>query len=116
MNSGRKQAQSAIMVITDGKPSFKFETPQQVMKVRSNGVKVIMVPVNGFPNKLDRKFTKKLASAPWQSNLVPIPGVKKLKRQMDKYVVQTLVQSCPKAESPTAIAAKNQEMGFKLVR
>merc|ERR1719161_2379734 len=68
MNSGRKRVPSTIMVITDGKPSFKFQTYQEVMKTRAKGVKVIMVPINAFPSKEDRKFTRKLAGVPWQTN------------------------------------------------
>merc|ERR1719333_666012 len=62
MNSGRKRVQSTIMVITDGKPSFKFQTYQEAMKQRNKGVKLIMVPINAFPSKDDRAFTRKLAS------------------------------------------------------
>jgi len=116
MNSGRKRVQSTILVITDGKPSFRFQTYQEVMKVRSKGVKVIMVPINAFPSKDNRAFTKKLASIPWETNMVPIPGVKKLKREMDHWVTETIVQSCPEAESPGATEMMDEEQGFKLIR
>merc|ERR1719335_1283203 len=116
MNSGRKRVQSTILVITDGKPSFKFQTFQEGMKQRNKGVKLVMVPINAYPSKDDRKFIRKLASVPWETNLVAIPGVKKLKREMDKWVMETLVQSCPKAESPSASKVIAEEKGFLLIR
>merc|ERR1719316_1385699 len=116
MNSGRKRVQSTIMVITDGKPSFKFQTYQEAMKQRNKGVGLVMVPINAYPNKDDRKFMRKLASVPWETNLVSVPGVKKLKREMAHWVTETLVQSCPMAESPSAMEAEFEEQGFKLVR
>merc|ERR1719333_1434773 len=71
MNSGRKRVPSTILVITDGKPSFKFSTYEEAMKLRNKGVKLIMAPINAHPNKDDRKFIRKLASVPWQTNLIP---------------------------------------------
>merc|ERR1719335_352761 len=66
MNSGRKRTQSTILVITDGKPSFKFSTYQEAMKQRNKGVGIVMVPINAHPNKDDKKFLRKMASIPWK--------------------------------------------------
>jgi uncharacterized protein YegL len=113
---GRKHATSSIMILTDGKPSFKVQTWQACQKVKSNGVVVNVVSVNAFPDKANRKFMKKLTTAPAKSNFVAIPGLTKLKRQMDKYVTQTLAQTCPKAESPTQMKAMQEAQGFKFIR
>lgn len=113
---GRKHATSAIMIVTDGKPSFKVQTWQAAKKVKRNGVVVNVVSVNAFPDKANRKFMKKITTAPAKSNFVAIPGLTKLKRQMDKYVTQTLAQTCPKAESPTTLKAQQTANGFKFIR
>lgn len=116
LTEGRKHATSAIMILTDGKPSFKVQTLQAVNKVRKSGVVVNIVSVNAFPNKPDRRFMRKLASSPWKSNFVAIPGLTKLRRQMDKYITRVLVQTCPKAESPTVVKETEKMQGWKLLR
>merc|ERR1719335_860804 len=113
---GRKHATSAIMILTDGKPSFKVQTWQAAKKVRKNGVVVNIVSVNAFPTKPDRRFMRKLASDPWRSNFVAIPGLTKLKRQVDKYITRVLVQTCPKAESPTQVKELQTMQGWKFIR
>jgi len=113
---GRKHATSAIMVLTDGKPSFKVQTWQAVKKVKSHGVVVNVVSVQTFPTKPDRRFMKKIATAPAKSNFVAIPGLTKLKRQMDKYVTRVLAQTCPKAESPKQVLENQKLKGWKFIR
>lgn len=116
MNGGRDGAPSTMLIISDGKPTFKFETMNVVKEARSKGVRVVVVTVNDKLGKEDRKFMQAVASHPWRTNYVKIPGMKKLKAEMDKYVTQTLVQSCPRAESPSSskIVAENQ--GFELFK
>eukprot|EP00397_Hematodinium_sp_SG-2012_P015657 GEMP01015949.1.p2 GENE.GEMP01015949.1~~GEMP01015949.1.p2 ORF type:complete len:304 (+),score=80.06 GEMP01015949.1:1655-2566(+) len=49
---GRKNAQSVLVIITDGKPSFRFQTASAVKKMREKGTKVIIIAVKSFPGKL----------------------------------------------------------------
>jgi uncharacterized protein YegL len=113
---GRKHATSAIMILTDGKPSFKVQTWQAVKKVKNNGVVVNVVSVNAFPDKANRRFMKKVATSPARSNFVAIPGLTKLKRQMDKYVTRVLAHTCPKAESPSQVKELQKAQGWKFIR
>jgi len=104
MNGGRKNAQSVVMVISDGQPSFNFQTEQELNKLRDNNVRVVMVPIKAYPGKMLKKM-KKWASVPWKTNLVYIKGLKKLRRNMEEEVARTLVHSCSKAISPSQMAA-----------
>jgi len=116
MNGGRKSKPSTIVVVTDGKPTFKFETWNKVKQVKDEGVKVIMVIINDKLGKKDREFMKKLASGPDNENVVKIPGVKKLKADMDTYVTKALVHSCPRSQSPSAEGAMEASVGYAKLR
>jgi len=116
MNSGRKDKPSTLLVITDGKPSFKFETWQKAKETKGKGVKVVMVVLNDGLGKEDRQFMKALASGPDDSNVVMIPGVKTLKQQMDKWVMKSLVQSCPRAESSCEEGMGDSNKGYSKER
>jgi len=115
-NGGRDNKPSTIIVITDGKPTFKFETWNKVKEVKDSDVKVVMVIINKSLGKKDRKFMKKLASGPDDENVVMIPGVKKLKADMDTYVTKALVHSCSRSESPSAMGKYSDKVGFIKVR
>jgi len=59
-----------------------------------------------------REFMKKLATGPDDENVVMIPGVKKLKADMDTYVTKALVHSCSRSESPSAMGEYVDTVGF----
>jgi len=44
---GRSHAQSAVMVLTDSKPSFQFQTYQKVKALKDKGTKMFFAPVIG---------------------------------------------------------------------
>jgi len=98
LNGGRGQAQSVLIVISDGKPSFKFQTENAVNKLRHAGVKVIMIVVKEFPGK-DLELMKQWASLPKSTNLIHVPGIKRLKMEMDRWVDKVVVHACPKTVS-----------------
>jgi len=112
MNGGRSDKPSTVVVITDGKPTFKFETFNKVKEFKDKGIKVIMVVINDRLGKKERAFMEKLASGPDDENVVTIPGVKKLKADMDTYVTKALVHSCSRSESPSAMGEYVDTVGF----
>jgi len=116
MNGGRKEKPSTILVITDGKPTFKFETWNKVKEVKDAGTKVVMVIINDKLGKEDRDFMKKLASGPDNENVVKIPGIKKLKADMDTYVTKALVHSCSRSLSPSANGEMEATVGYAKLR
>merc|ERR1719217_1992396 len=46
--NGRKQSQSAVMTITDGKPSFLFQTFEKVKQLKDKHVKLFFAPITSF--------------------------------------------------------------------
>merc|ERR1740133_685758 len=105
-----------MLVISDGKPSFKFETWQVAKATKEKGVKVVMVVLNDGLGKEDLKFMKELASGEGNDNVVMIPGIKPLKADMDTWVQHTLVQSCPRSESPSGMDGFAKTAGYEKVR
>lgn len=117
MNGGRKHAVSKILIITDGKPSFKFSTSQEAKKIRSKGTEISMVNVNAKPDKQTEEWLlKSIVSQPGKMNYIRVPGLKMLKQEQDKWVAKALAHSCPKAISPSQMEATAQANGFRLVK
>lgn len=113
LNGGRKSAQSAMLVITDGQPSFKFQTHEAVQELRDTGVHVNIVTVRSSPGD-ELELMKSWVSVPWKTHLIHIPGLLALSQDTKFYVTETLVQSCPRSESPSQVAAAAEVLGWKL--
>merc|ERR550537_246167 len=116
-NSGRAGAPTTMLMITDGKPSFKFSTANVAKEFRNKGGQIIVVEVNKRRSKEDKSFMEgEIASEPYEANYVRIPGIKALDRQMEYWATQVLVTSCPQAESPTSKVLVDENKGFELIR
>jgi hypothetical protein len=68
---GRKEAQGAVLTISDGKPSFLFETREQVKVLESKAIMRYMVGIAEYPNSDNWKLMTELASQPFDTNTVP---------------------------------------------
>ena len=112
---GRRLAQSAVMTITDGKPSFLFQTNEKVLQLKDKHTKLFFVPITEFKGK-ELKLMKKWASAPWPTNLVHIPGLDALGSAPKTFVQKCLVMFCPEAISPSSTKAKETTRGYMLIR
>lgn len=99
LNGGRQHAQSVLLVISDGKPSFNFQTENAVANARRKGVKVVMVVVKQFLKKESIQLMKSWSSVPRATNFIRIPGLKNLKKNMHKWVNRVLIRSCSKTVS-----------------
>merc|ERR1719181_2283648 len=116
-NSGRASASTTMLMITDGKPSFKFSTANVAKEFKDKDGQVIVVEVNKKLNKEDKTFMEQMiASEPFEANYVRIPGVKALDRAMEYWATQVLVTSCTRAFSPTSDALVTETQGFELLR
>merc|ERR1719276_584033 len=96
-STGRKGAQSAILVITDGKPSFQFQT-------------------NELVEQLDDKNVQRWASQPWETNLIHVPGLDALSADATVWAQKATVMFCSMSFSPSATEEKEQVQGFMLVK
>jgi len=112
--AGRKGAQSALMVITDGKPSFQFQTNELVQQLDDKGVQRFFVVVSEDEKSLD--LMKKWASDPWETNLLHVPGLSPLDADQSVWSQKALTLFCPMAMSPNLMNTKETAGGFMHVR
>eukprot|EP00747_Dinoflagellata_sp_TGD_P155957 gnl/TRDRNA2_/TRDRNA2_177627_c6_seq1.p1 gnl/TRDRNA2_/TRDRNA2_177627_c6~~gnl/TRDRNA2_/TRDRNA2_177627_c6_seq1.p1 ORF type:complete len:985 (+),score=236.36 gnl/TRDRNA2_/TRDRNA2_177627_c6_seq1:181-3135(+) len=110
--SPRKMAAGTFLMITDGKPSFIFQTDKAVATYKGRG-RVVIVQVKQYASKDTKELMKRYASKPWQSNYVLVHGKAALKGDYPLYADKVLVSGCPRAESPKSVAAMNLENGYE---
>merc|ERR1719219_411368 len=70
---GRPEAQSAVMVISDGKFSFKYQTAEKAQELKDKNIHIYMAPITESRDKTLLEL-KKWASKPWRTNYERIPG------------------------------------------
>jgi len=112
--AGRKGSQSALLVITDGKPSFQFQTNELVQQLDDKGVQRFFVVVSDNEKTLD--VMKKWASMPWETNLLHVPGLAPLDADRGVWSQKALTLFCPMAMSPQLLTTKETAGGFMHVR
>jgi len=113
-SSGRRGSQSALMVITDGKPSFQFQTNELVQQLDDKGVQRFFVVVSDDEKSLD--LMKKWASMPWETNLLHVPGLAPLDADRGVWSQKALTLFCPMSLSPQLVNTKEVAGGFMHVR
>jgi uncharacterized protein YegL len=113
--AGRKGAQSAIMVITDGKPSFKFQTQELVEQLDDKAVQRFFLVVNEVGGD-ELKQMQKWASQPWETNVIHVPGLEALRADQGVWVQKAVVTFCPMSNSPSATHQEEQIEGYMLVK
>merc|ERR1719181_1925336 len=113
--NGRKKAMSAVLTLTDGKPSFLFQTYEKVLQLKDKHVKLFFAPVTEFAGE-ELKLMKKWASSPWPTNLVHVPGLAPLKADSALFAQKMVVKFCPEAMSPSAAKVQEKTKGWMLVR
>jgi len=113
--NGRQHAQSGVMTLTDGKPSFLFQTYESVMQLKDKHVQLYFVPITQFKGP-ELALMKKWASKPWLTNMVRIPGLLPMRADQQLFATKILVKFCPEAMSPSASYTMEQNMGFALIR
>jgi hypothetical protein len=112
---GRKRAQSQVVVISDGKPSFKYQTEKAANDLKDANVHVNMVIIHPMIKSKEVKFMQQLASKPYETHSVWIEGIKGLTQNVQINVMKTLVNFCPRAQSPKLMKLMQKKRGFKLV-
>jgi hypothetical protein len=99
----RRGSQSAVLVVTDGKPSFNFMTTQMVEQLDDKAVSRYFLIVSEEDIDSDAmKVMKSWASQPWETNMVHVPGgLALLESDPDTWADKALVKFCPNAYSPS---------------
>jgi len=111
---GRSDAQSAVMVISDGKFSFKYQTAEKAQELKDKNIQIYMSPI-ADTEESNLKFLKKWASQPWQTNYERIPGLDALKQNNAMFIQKLLVKFCPDSMSPTVRRANDNMRQYILV-
>jgi len=112
---GRPEAQSAVMVISDGKFSFKYQTAEKAQELKDKNIQIYMAPITASRDKSLVEL-KKWASHPWQTNYERIPGLDALKYNAKIFVQKLLVKFCPDSMSPTVRRANDNMRQYIMVR
>merc|ERR1719375_2992659 len=112
---GRKMAQSAVLTLTDAKPSFLFQTSEKVMQLKDKHTKLFFAPVTEFKGE-EMKLMKKWASSPWETHLVHIPGLMALQADEAVFAQKAIVKFCPEAFSPSSTFEEEESVGYMLIR
>jgi uncharacterized protein YegL len=98
--TGRASAQSAVLVITDGKYSMAFQTAEKANELKDKNVMIYMLPITEAKGS-ELEFLKKWASQPWETNYERIPGLAALEYNSDLFTQRVIAKFCPHAISPT---------------
>merc|ERR1719310_2728565 len=67
--TGRAAAQSAVLVITDGKYSMAFQTAEKSRELKDKNIMVYMAVINDARDS-SLEMLKEWASQPWETNYV----------------------------------------------
>merc|ERR1719361_3050022 len=111
---GRTSAQSAVMVISDGKFSFKYQTAEKAQELKDKNIQIYMAPVADTKDD-SLKVLKSWASQPWQTNYERIPGLAALKQNNAMFIQKLIVKFCPDSMSPSLRAAKDNIRQYILI-
>jgi len=111
---GRPEAQSAVMVISDGKFSFKYQTAEKAQELKDKNVHIYMAPITDTREKSLVEL-KKWASKPWPTNYERIPGLKALKGNAGIFIQKLIVKFCPDSMSPSLQMTKDNSRQYMLI-
>lgn len=118
IQGSRRGAQSAVMVVTDGKPSFNFMTNEMVEQLDDKAIMRYFLLINEEDlDSASNKLMKAWASQPWETNLVHVPGgLALLEADTDMWVDKALVKFCPMAYSPADMMWEEANYGYMHVK
>merc|ERR1719434_556886 len=108
---GRDDAQSAVMMITDGKWTNAYRTTMKATAMKDKGIQIFMAPIaDTTTDKL--KVFRGWASSPWETNYERIPGLEALLNNEAEFAQKLLVKFCPRAFSPSAKLEEEEQQGY----
>jgi uncharacterized protein YegL len=109
---GRQEAQSAVLTITDGRPSFIYQTDNKVRELEEKGIQRYFITIVDEEGD-ETEGMKRWASDPWYTNHIHIPGFLTLASTNETYVQEAVVMFCPNSQAPEVChATAYQHAGF----
>jgi uncharacterized protein YegL len=115
---GRQSAQSALLVITDGKPALVHQTDDAMQKLADRNVKRFFVVVSadaGNEQNKEVQLLRRWVSEPWHAHMLRIPGIDALRADDTLWVRKVISGFCPDSFSPTWHLNEEHSQGFMKV-
>jgi len=118
VKDSRSAAQQSVMVVTDGKPSFSFQTNEMVEQLDDKGIMRYFVIVSETPiEDNSMKNMKTWASQPWETNVVHVPsGLLMLEADPSLWAEKAITKFCPESHSEMAEQWESTTYGFQHVK
>jgi len=113
----RNEAHQAVLVVTDGKPSFQFMTGEIVRQLSDKNIMRYFVVVS--ESSMDDEplvALKGWVNEPWETNIVHIPSLEQLEAAHEVWATKALTKFCSEAWSPHHEEEKTDLLGFKMVK
>lgn len=103
LKPARNNAAHAVMVITDGIASFKYQTNEMALQLQDKQIMryFIAVTTNGIDSNV-MEDVKRWSSQPWDTNVLHVAGgLRELEADPDFWAGEAIVKFCPNAYSPS---------------
>jgi len=111
----REQVQQSILIVSDGLPSFAFQTEELIEQLDDKGIMRYFIVVSSTISDDQMKLIVSWASQPWESNVIHVPGLIQLSADEDMWSQKALTMFCPMAMSPNQMVQAERRQGFMLV-
>merc|ERR1719326_1154984 len=108
---GREDAQSAVIILTDGKYTNAYRTGMKATAMKDKGIQIFMAPIAEHTNN-NLKVLRGWASEPWETNYERIPGLATLINNEPEFAQRLLVKFCPRAFSPSQKEDVEEQSGY----
>jgi len=113
--TGRADAQSAVLVISDGKYSMAYQTAEKARELKDKNIMIYLVPISDVEGS-DLNTFREFSSFPHETNYQRIPGLSALEFNTDLFVGTIIAKFCPKAFSPSQEQTEEEEQEYMLIR
>jgi len=108
----RNDAENVVLLLTDGRPTFKHQTMKAVEEVKQNA-RIVVVQVQAYRREENVQLLKEFSSRPFEANYVHIPGKKTLMGMYEAYATKVIAEICSKAVSPSHQVVVENQYGYK---
>ena len=109
------QVQQSVLVISDGLPSFAFQTEELVEQLDDKGVMRYFMVISQTISDDQMHLIRGWASQPWESNVIHVPGLVQLSADADMWAQKSISMFCPMALSPQQMTVTETTAGYMLV-
>jgi hypothetical protein len=112
--TGRAEAQSAVLVISDGKYSMQYQTAEKARELKDKNVMIYLAPVTDVKSP-DLETFRSFSSFPHETNFERIPGLAALEYNSDMFAGKLIAKFCPDAISPSQQAQKETVDNYLMI-